>query len=146
MITRTRAWFAARTTAATDWPVEELLIRKMSRPTRISVVIPARNEEATIGAIVRRIRADLIGAAGLVDELLVIDSDSTDATAQVARRNGAQVWAAAEIRPEFGAYHGKGEAVWKSLFVATGDILVFLDGDLTEWGSHFVTGLVGPLL
>jgi glucosyl-3-phosphoglycerate synthase len=146
MITRARAWFAARTTAATDWPVEELLIRKTSCPTRISVVIPARNEAATIGAIVRRIRADLIDAAGLVDELLVIDSDSTDATAQVARRNGAQVWAAAEIRPEFGAYHGKGEAVWKSLFVATGDILVFLDGDLTEWGSHFVTGLVGPLL
>ena len=57
----------------------------------------------------------------------------------MARRNGAQVWAAAEIRPEFGAYHGKGEAVWKSLFVATGDILVFLDGDLTEWGSHFVS-------
>jgi glucosyl-3-phosphoglycerate synthase len=146
MITRARAWFAARTTAATDWPVEELIIRKTSRPARISVVIPARNEEATIGAIVRRIRADLIDASGLVDELLVIDSDSTDATAQVARRNGAQVWAAAEIRPEFGAYYGKGEAVWKSLFVATGDILVFLDGDLTEWGSHFVAGLVGPLL
>ena len=147
MITRARAWFAARTTAATDWPVERSCssARRAAR-ARISVVIPARNEEATIGAIVRRIRADLIDAAGLVDELLVIDSDSTDATAQVARRKGAQVWAAAEIRPELGAYQGKGEAVWKSLFVATGDILVFLDGDLTEWGSHFVTGLVGPLL
>jgi len=73
MITRARAWFAARTTAATDWPVEKLLIRKTSRSARISVVIPARNEEATIGAIVRRIRADLIDATGLVDELLVID-------------------------------------------------------------------------
>jgi glucosyl-3-phosphoglycerate synthase len=146
MITRARAWFAARTTAATDWPVPELLIRKASRPARISVVIPARNEEATIGPIARRIRADLMDSAALVDELVVIDSDSTDATARVARSNGAQVWAAAEIRPEFGAYRGKGEAVWKSLFVATGDILAFLDGDLTEWGSHFVTGLVGPLL
>jgi glucosyl-3-phosphoglycerate synthase len=146
MVTRARAWFAARTTTATDWPLEQLLIRKASRPTRISVIVPARNEQATIGAIVRRIRADLMDAVALIDELLVIDSDSTDATARVARSEGAQVWAAAEIRPELGAYRGKGEAVWKALFVATGDLLVFLDGDLTEWGSHFVTGLVGPLL
>ena len=108
MVTRARAWFAARTTTATDWPLEQLLIRKASRPTRISVIVPARNEQATIGAIVRRIRADLMDAVALVDELVVIDSDSTDATARVARSEGAQVWAAAEVRPELGAYRGQG--------------------------------------
>ena len=107
-----------------------------SEPSRSYLGCRPRTQQE-IGAIVRRIRADLMDSTALVDELVVIDSDSTDATARVARSNGAQVWAAAEIRPEFGAYRGKGEAVWKSLFVATGDILVFLDGDLTEWGSHF---------
>ena len=91
--------------------------------------------------IVHGIRADLVDAVALVDELVVIDSDSTDATARVARSDGAQVWAAAEIRPELGAYRGKGEALWKSQFVTTGDVLVFIDADLTGWGTHFVTGL-----
>jgi glucosyl-3-phosphoglycerate synthase len=146
VITRARAWFAARTTTAIDWPVDQLLARKAAGGRRISVIIPARDEAATIGAIVHRVRTELMEAAPLVDELVVIDSDSSDATARIARTSGAQVWSAAEIRPELGAYRGKGEAVWKSLFVATGDVLVFLDGDLTEWGSHFVTGLIGPLL
>jgi glucosyl-3-phosphoglycerate synthase len=81
----------------------------------------------------------------LVDELFVIDSDSTDTTGALAAA-GAQVYAATAIRPELGTYPGKGEALWKSQFVTSGDIMVFIDADLTEWGPHFVTGLLGPLL
>lgn len=146
MITRARQWFDTRTSAAADWPADRVLAAKAETGARISVVVPARNEEATIGEIVARIRADLVDGVSVVDELVVIDSDSTDATARVARAEGADVWAAADIRDDLGARRGKGEAVWKSLFVTTGNVLVFLDGDLTEWGSHFVTGLLGPLL
>jgi glucosyl-3-phosphoglycerate synthase len=75
-----------------------------------------------------------------------MDSDSTDATAGVAARAGATVHAARDVAPELGTYPGKGEALWKSLYVTKGDLLVFVDADLTRWGPHFVTGLLGPLL
>ena len=84
--------------------------------------------------------------APLLDEIVVIDSDSADATADVAEQAGATVYRAREIADEFGTRKGKGEALWKSLFVVTGDLLVFVDGDLTRWGPHFVTGLLGPIL
>jgi glucosyl-3-phosphoglycerate synthase len=81
-----------------------------------------------------------------VDEVVVIDSDSSDGTAAVASAAGATVHRARDIAPELGGYPGKGEALWKSLFVTSGDLLVFVDADLTRWGPHFVTGLLGPLL
>jgi glucosyl-3-phosphoglycerate synthase len=108
--------------------------------------MPARNEAATIRAIVTGIRTDLCERIGLVDEIVVIDSDSTDETAEMAGKGGASVFAAASIRPDLGSFGGKGEAMWKSLFVTDADILVFIDADLTEWGPHFVSGLLGPIL
>jgi glucosyl-3-phosphoglycerate synthase len=113
---------------------------------RISVVIPAHDEADTIAGIVGGIRRELIDRAPLVDELVVIDSDSTDDTAELARAEGASVYGAREVRPELGGQVGKGEALWKSQFVTSGDLLVFIDADLTQWGPHFVSGLVGPLL
>lgn len=136
-----RAWFDRATTAATDWPLERVLAVK--RATTIAVVIPARNEESTVGDIVTQIRAELVD---LVDELVVIDSLSVDETAQAAAGAGATVHSVADIRPDLGVRAGKGEALWKSAFVTTSDILVFIDADLTEWGTHFVTALVGPML
>jgi glucosyl-3-phosphoglycerate synthase len=135
-----------RTHTASDWDVETLLGHKARRGTLVSLVIPARDEAGTVGDIVGRIREDLVESRPLVDEIVVIDSDSTDDTAEVARRAGAVVHAAASIRPDLGNRHGKGEAMWKSLFVTKGDVLVFMDADLTEWDTHFVTGLLGPLL
>ena len=128
----------------TDWPEQALLEAKGA--LRISVVIPARDEAPTIGAIVSGIRAELVDCLQLIDELVVIDSDSTDATARIALANGARLYPARAIRPDLGSYFGKGEALWKAQFVTTGDILVFIDADLTGWGTHFVTGLLGPLL
>ena len=75
-----------------------------------------------------------------------MDSLSSDATAAIAADAGAQVHSVAEVRPDLGVHAGKGEALWKSLFVTDADVLVFIDADLTDWGPHFVTGLVGPLL
>ena len=126
------------------WTAADLLAAKGSR--RVSVVIPARDEQDTVGDIVARVRRDWVERVPLVDELVVIDSDSVDRTAEVARAAGAVVHPAGGIRPDLGPARGKGEALWKSLHVTTGDVLAFLDADLVEWGTHFVPGLLGPLL
>ena len=141
---RAADWFDRFTSRAQDWPVARSLAAKGA--TTVSVVIPARNEAPTIGGIVAGIRTELIERVPLVDELVVIDSDSTDDTAAIARDNGAVVHAARSIRADLDSYAGKGEALWKSQFVTTGDVLVFIDADLTEWGVHFATGLLGPML
>jgi glucosyl-3-phosphoglycerate synthase len=143
---RAEAWYRRRTSHWQDWPLTELLERKQRRNTRISVVIPARNEERTVAGVVRLLVRALMSETPLVDELVVIDSYSTDATADVASAAGATVYRACDIAPALGTYRGKGEALWKSLLVTQGDLLVFVDADLTHWGPHFVTGLLGPLL
>lgn len=132
---------AIRTERAEDWPAATLAAVKGE--TRIAVVIPARNEEATVGDVVGIIRAEL---GGLVDEVIVMDSLSTDGTVAAAAASGATVASVAQVRPDLGVRPGKGEALWKALFVTDADLLVFIDADLTEWGPHFVTGLLGPLL
>jgi glucosyl-3-phosphoglycerate synthase len=137
-------WYLDATSHWTDWNLDQLVAAKGDH--RISVVIPAKNEAETIGAIVAGIRADLIESRHLLDELVVIDSDSTDGTAAIASDAGATVHAARDICAELGSNRGKGEALWKSQFVTTGDLLVFIDADLTGWGTHFVSGLLGPLL
>jgi glucosyl-3-phosphoglycerate synthase len=143
---RAEAWYRQRTSHWRDWPLTGLVEAKERTGTRISVVIPARNEERTVGGVVGPLARALMSDAPLVDELVVIDSDSTDATAKAAAAAGAVVHRAKDIAPAAGAYPGKGEALWKSLMVTSGDVLVFVDADLTRWGPHFVTGLLGPLL
>ncbi|MGL4175796.1 MAG: glucosyl-3-phosphoglycerate synthase [Dermatophilaceae bacterium] len=128
----------------TTWSAEGLVAAKGG--TRVSVVIPARDEESTVGTVVAEVRRAWVDDVPLVDELVVIDSDSVDATAERARAAGATVHAASEVLPGLGVAQGKGEALWKSLHATTGDVLVFLDSDLLEWGPHFVSGLLGPLL
>lgn len=143
---RTRAWYSKRTSRWQDWPADRLVAAKQRLGVTISVVIPARNEQRTVGGVVAAISRSLVDGVPLVDELVVIDSDSTDATAQVAADAGATVYRATEIVPATGSFPGKGEALWKSLLATKGDLLVFVDADLTRWGSHFVSGLLGPLL
>ena len=143
---RTQAWFGRRTSRWQDWPQDRLLAAKQRLGVTISVVIPARNEQRTVAAVVGAIARALVEDGPLVDELVVMDSDSTDATAQAAARAGAEVYRTAEVMTSAGSFPGKGEALWKSLHVTTGDVLVFVDADLTSWGPHFVSGLVGPLL
>ncbi|MCC5951773.1 MAG: glucosyl-3-phosphoglycerate synthase [Acidimicrobiia bacterium] len=113
----------------------------------VSVCLPAHNEAATVGSIVATI-VDQLGpaAAGLVDEVLVLDDHSTDATAAVAAGAGARVVTAGDVLPEFGDGHGKGQALWKSLYASEGDLVVWCDADVTDFDAGFVTGLVGTLL
>jgi glucosyl-3-phosphoglycerate synthase len=141
-------WFATRTTTTAQWPVERLVALKGS--TRVSVVLPALDEEATVGRIVESVRTSLGDGvpAGrrLVDELVVVDSGSTDRTAEVARRAGARVVHRDEILPDLPAVHGKGEAMWRSLAATDGDIVVFVDADLQSFTPSHISGLLGPLL
>jgi glucosyl-3-phosphoglycerate synthase len=139
-------WFRRRTSRWPDWPAARLMELKERQGARVSVVIPARNEERTVADVVAALSRELVTRIPLVDELVVMDSDSADRTGEVAARAGATVYRTSEVAPELGSHPGKGEALWKSLLVTTGDLLVFVDADLTQWGPHFVTGLLGPLL
>jgi len=127
-----------------DWSLPFLLEAKAG--CSVSLVVPARNEAATVGDVVTRVREALVDTVSLLDEIVVIDSDSTDATYDVATDAGAVVHRASEIRPDLGWVPGKGEAMWKSLFVTKGEVIVFMDADLLDWDTHFVPGLLGPLL
>lgn len=141
MLPEVRTWLRRRTTRTTDWPVRELAEAKGR--TSVSVVLPARDERDTVGHIVGVILEDL---GSLVDEVVVIDSCSTDDTAAVAARAGADVHAQDAILPELGPLDGKGEALWKSLAVTSGDIVAFVDADIRGFQSSLVSGLLGPLL
>ncbi|MER7499415.1 glucosyl-3-phosphoglycerate synthase [Nonomuraea pusilla] len=141
MLSEVRGWLRRRTSSAADWPIEALVEAKGR--TTVSVVLPARDERETVGDIVRTIRRDL---DRIVDELVVIDSRSRDDTAAVAARAGADVHAQDEILPHLCPLHGKGEALWKSLAVTSGDVVAFADADIRRFRSSLVGGVLGPLL
>ncbi|MFD9602966.1 glucosyl-3-phosphoglycerate synthase [Streptomyces sp. NPDC059970] len=148
MLEEVERWLARRSWSAADRPLDRLLAAKARDPHRgsVSVVLPALNEEATVGRIVATIRRELMEKVQLVDELVVIDSGSTDATAKVAREAGARVVHRDEILPRIPAVPGKGEVLWRSLLVTGGDIVCFIDADLKDFSADFVSGTVGPLL
>ena len=137
-------WFDQRTSHAADWQASRLVDVKGA--TKVSVVLPALNEEATVGPIVDTIRRRLGERHGRVDELIVMDSGSTDGTYDKAVEAGAKVVRREEVLGEFEPLPGKGEVLWRSLAATTGDVLVFVDSDLHDFTPAFVTGLLGPLL
>ena len=141
---RVGEWLRRRTSRASQWRVPRLVEAKNG--TRVSVVLPARDEAATVGAIVAGIRRALVEDAPLVDELVVVDSRSSDATAEVAAAAGATVVTQDEVLEHLPPMAGKGEALWKGLAATTGDLVVFVDADLRDFDPAFVSGLLGPLL
>ena len=123
----------------TEFPLDLLLEGK--RET-LTVVLPARDEAATVGTIVERILA----LGGLVDQVLVVDADSTDETAAVALAAGAEVVAQSDLPADFGPVLGKGDAMWRALSAARGDLVAYIDSDTRNFDARFVTGLFGPLI
>lgn len=119
-----------------DFTAEGLASAKAGR--RVSVCLPARDEAGTVGDIVGAIRAELVHRHALVDEVVVIDDGSTDATTTVARRAGARVVRTART--------GKGRAMWTGLVACDGDLVAFCDADVRDFDPRFVVGLLGPLL
>jgi len=138
------AWSTCRTSSAQDWPADRLLQAK-GRAT-VSVVIPARDEEATVGVIVSAIRGALIQAVPLVDEVIVVDSRSADSTAAAAQAAGATVVSQDDMVRGLPPMDGKGGAMWAGLAAASGDIVAFIDADVQPFDPRFVSGLLGPLL
>ena len=134
-------WFDTHTYQDAQWTAEELTARKGART--VSVVLPALDEEETVAEVVGAVRP-LLGA--LVDELVVLDSGSTDATRERAAQAGATVITREQALPSVPPVAGKGEVLWRSLAATTGDLVVFLDSDLVEIDPGFVTALLGPLL
>ncbi|MFD9083934.1 glucosyl-3-phosphoglycerate synthase [Streptomyces erythrochromogenes] len=148
MLEEVERWLADRSWSAADRPLDQLLDLKRAAGTTVSVVLPALDEEATVGAIVEVVRRELIEGlpVPLVDELVVIDSGSADRTAEVAAKAGARVVHRDEILPRIPALPGKGEVLWRSLLATTGDVVCFVDADLRDFSASFVSGIVGPLL
>ncbi|WP_082403375.1 glucosyl-3-phosphoglycerate synthase [Saccharothrix sp. NRRL B-16348] len=134
-------WFAANTWQRPQWTAPELLAHKGNRT--VSVVLPALNEEETVADVVAVVRP-LLGT--LVDELVVVDSGSTDDTAARAAAAGARVVHRTDVLPDLAPRPGKGEVLWRSLAATTGDLVVFLDSDLVDPDPDFVPALLGPLL
>ena len=126
-----------------DLPLRDLMAAKGDQV--VSVCIPAHNEATTVGWVVYRLRHFLVERLGLVDEVIVIDDHSTDDTGRVAAEAGAQVVTAADVMPEIAGGGGKGEALWRSLHVSKGDIVLWCDADISDIGSRFIIGLLGPL-
>ncbi|MBN8866142.1 MAG: glucosyl-3-phosphoglycerate synthase [Solirubrobacterales bacterium] len=125
----------------TDFQAAE--IRRNLRD-RVSVVIPTRDTAGTIAATIAELR--LLVEEGIVGQILVVDADSSDGTADLARSAGAEVFSENELVDGFGPARGKGDAMWRALAAVTGEIVVYVDGDIADFGRHYVTGLVGPLL
>jgi len=144
MLPEVRSWLSRRTSRTQHWGLDRMVEQKDGR--RISVVLPARDEAATIGRIVAVVRDALVDRTGLVDEILVVDSRSRDATAEVARAAGATVVRQDGVLADLPPAHGKGEALWKGLAASSGDLVAAVDADLRDVEPDFVSGLLGPLL
>jgi glucosyl-3-phosphoglycerate synthase len=139
-------WFASRSYRHDRFAdVVALAERKHRLDLTVSLVLPCREVAATIGPVLEEVEA-LRRRAPIVDQVVVVDSGSQDGTADIARGHGAEVHDESELLPEMGPVLGKGDAMWRALSIAHGDIVVYADADSDSFGAHFVYGMLGPLL
>ena len=140
-------WFAENTFHADEFQdLDYLLTLKRARGLSISLAFPSLNEEATVGHVIQTIRQSLLLDVPLLDEIVLIDSNSQDRTREIAQGLGVPVYIHQEVLPKYGSRRGKGEALWKSLYCTHGDIVIWLDTDIVNIHPHFAYGLIGPLL
>ncbi len=126
--------------------ISRLVELKKKKGVKISLAFPTRNEEKTISQEITVIKGELMDKFPLLDEIAVLDSGSTDRTMDMAKAAGAQAYLADEILPSYSSFAGKGENLWKSLYVLTGDIIVWIDADIKNIHPKFAYGVIGPLL
>ncbi|OHB65976.1 MAG: glucosyl-3-phosphoglycerate synthase [Planctomycetes bacterium RBG_13_63_9] len=144
---KTEQWLAERTFHHSNfWDIKWLVEEKQRQGLSISLCLPTLNEEKTIGQEIVILKAELVDHYPLLDEIAVVDSGSTDRTCEIAARFGADVYTASEQLTECGARQGKGENLWKALYLLKGDIIVYVDTDIKNIHPRFVYGLVGPLI
>ena len=140
-------WFAENTYHAAEFDnLERLLQVKRQNDLTVSLALPALNEESTIGKVIQTLSGEFMKRVPLVDEILLVDSDSSDQTREIASGLGVPVHVHQRVLPRHGARAGKGEALWKSLFLARGDIVIWIDTDIVNIHPRFVYGLLGPLI
>ncbi|WP_322792025.1 glucosyl-3-phosphoglycerate synthase [Bellilinea sp.] len=140
-------WFAENTFHASEFDNIDNLVRlKEEQGLAISLALPALNEEETVGNVIGTIQKTLIEKHRLLDEIVLMDSNSTDRTREIAESFGIPVYIHQQTLPQYGAREGKGEALWKSLYVTKGDIIIWIDSDIVNIHPRFVYGVVGPLL
>ncbi len=140
-------WFAENTFHSREFKdLGRLVDLKRQQGVTISLGLPTLNEETTIGRIIEVMRQALVEEFPLLDEIVVVDSGSTDATAEIARSLGVRVHQHPDILPEYGSFRGKGEALWKSLHLLAGDLVAWCDTDISNIAAPFVYGTLGPLL
>jgi len=140
-------WLAENTYYADEFgDADELLASKSACGMSISLVLPACNNEATIGKVIRALKPALYDKTPLLDEIVVVDEGSVDRTCEIAANLGVPVYSQREILSQYGELAGKGEAFWKSLFLTRGDLIVWLDPEIANSGPQFVRALLGPLL
>lgn len=144
---RVDQWFAENTFHRDEFAdLSKLVEMKRKQGVTISLGLPALNEAETVGAIIRMVKARLCDEMPLLDEIVLIDSGSTDDTVKIAQESGVPVIVHQEIMAQHGSFRGKGEALWKSLFALEGDIIAWVDTDIKNFSPGFVYGLLGPLL
>ena len=140
-------WLAQNTFHYSQFQDIQHLVRiKEQRDLTISLCLPTLNEEKTIGKEILIMRSELMQRNPLIDEIVVVDSGSSDRTLEIARSYGAKTYEAVNIFPDLDSYMGKGENLWKALYITTGDIIVYLDADIKNIHHRFAYGLIGPLL
>jgi glucosyl-3-phosphoglycerate synthase len=140
MSIRARSWHRSNTFAHDAFPAQRLAAE---REVTVSICLPARNEARTIGAILEQLVP--LRECGAVDQIVVVDH-STDETARIARELAVEVHDQEALAPELGPVLGKGDAMWRALQILTGEVVCFLDADSEHFGTHFASGLLGPLL
>jgi glucosyl-3-phosphoglycerate synthase len=137
-------WFEQRSYHHRDFANLSTASGTVGRPST-TLIFPARNVAGTIGSILSVVN-DLRARTGLPDQVIVVDADSPDGTAEVARAHGAEVYSENELMRSYGPAQGKGDAMWRALSVARGDIVMFADSDSDDFVEQYVYGTLGPLL
>lgn len=140
-------WIKNNTTHHSQfWDLKKLVEEKEKQNLKISLCLPTLNEEKTIGKEIVMFKSELMDRYPLLDEIAVIDSGSSDATAEIASNFGADVYLSSDILPQYGEKKGKGENLWKAVYELTGDIIVYVDADIKNIHPRFAYGLVAPLI